>query len=130
MKNKDYIKNILVVLFLLIVPYLGESVQAQDNDFYNKLSDAALSLTKKKVIYDPAYRKIPYPNGDVPSDRGVCTDVVIRSYRKLGIDLQKEVLEGMKANFSKYPNKKNVGFKLYRYQYRSSQSTQPGSFFY
>jgi uncharacterized protein YijF (DUF1287 family) len=44
-----------------------------------------------------------YPNGDVPSNKGVCTDVIIRAYRKVGIDLQKEVHEDMKSNFSKYP---------------------------
>lgn len=75
----------------------------QDNSFYKKLSEAALELTKDQVTYDPSYRSIPYPNGDVPKNTGVCTDVVIRAYRKLGIDLQKEVHEDMKANFSKYP---------------------------
>jgi uncharacterized protein YijF (DUF1287 family) len=60
-------------------------------------------LTKQKVVYDPGYFTIKYPNGDVPSDRGVCTDLVIRAYRKLGIDLQKEVHEDMKLNFDKYP---------------------------
>ncbi|MFN4198789.1 MAG: DUF1287 domain-containing protein [Flavobacterium sp.] len=75
----------------------------QDSTFYKKLSEAALELTKDQVTYDPSYRSIPYPNGDVPKNTGVCTDVVIRAYRKLGIDLQKEVHEDMKANFSKYP---------------------------
>lgn len=78
------------------------SVQAQDT-FYDKLSEAALQLTHQNVVYDPAYFSIGYPNGDVPADRGVCTDVVIRAYRKIGIDLQKEVHEDMKANFDKYP---------------------------
>lgn len=67
------------------------------------LSDCALELTKHRVTYDPSYFSIGYPNGDVPSDKGVCTDVVIRAYRKMGIDLQKEVHEDMKANFSVYP---------------------------
>ena len=67
------------------------------------LSDSALELTKQKVVYDSSYFSIDYPNGDVPSDKGVCTDVVIRAYRKIGVDLQKEVHEDMKANFSKYP---------------------------
>ena len=53
--------------------------------------------------YDPSYFSISYPNGDVPKDKGVCTDVIIRAYRKLNIDLQKEVHEDMAANFSKYP---------------------------
>ncbi len=72
--------------------------------FYPKLSDAAIGLTMQKVSYDPSYFRISYPNGDIPADKGVCTDVVIRAYRKLGIDLQKEVHEDMLANFGKYPN--------------------------
>ncbi len=67
------------------------------------LSESAVLLTKDKVIYDGSYFSIPYPNGDIPSGKGVCTDVVIRAYRKLGIDLQKEVHEDMKANFKIYP---------------------------
>ena len=69
----------------------------------NKLSVAALELTKDRVTYDPSYFSIDYPNGDVPADKGVCTDVVIRAYRKLGIDLQKEVHEDMAAHFALYP---------------------------
>lgn len=67
------------------------------------LTDAAMELTKQKVKYDSSYFKLVYPNGDVPADKGVCTDVVIRAYRKLGIDLQKEVHEDMKAHFQLYP---------------------------
>lgn len=70
---------------------------------YEQLSDAALTLTQQNVRYDSDYYRIDYPNGDVPADRGVCTDVVIRAYRKIGIDLQKEVHEDMKTNFSEYP---------------------------
>jgi uncharacterized protein len=72
-------------------------------DFYEKLSNAAISIIDPEVVYTPAYVGIQYPNGDVPAQTGVCTDVVIRAYRKLGIDLQKEVHEDMKANFSLYP---------------------------
>jgi uncharacterized protein len=71
--------------------------------FFEQLADSAYTLTFQKVTYDPSYFSIPYPNGDVPADKGVCTDVVIRAYRKIGIDLQKEVHEDMKANFSVYP---------------------------
>lgn len=69
----------------------------------NKLSLAALELTKEKVVYDPSYFSISYPNGEIPKGKGVCTDVIIRAYRKIGVDLQKEVHEDMKTNFSKYP---------------------------
>jgi len=71
--------------------------------FYDSLSTAAIDLTNDRVSYDPAYYSIDYPNGDVPADKGVCTDVVIRAYRKLGVDLQKEVHEDMVLNFGKYP---------------------------
>ena len=71
--------------------------------FYDSLSKVALELIDQSVFYDPSYVKIPYPNGDVALGKGVCTDVIIRAYRKLGIDLQKEVHEDMKTHFSKYP---------------------------
>ena len=73
--------------------------------FEEKLSNAALSIVDPAIDYDPTYFSIPYPNGDIPKNKGVCTDVVIRSYRKLGVDLQKEVHDDMKNNFSKYPTK-------------------------
>lgn len=71
--------------------------------FRHKLSDAAIERTHHIVRYDPSYVRIPYPGGDVPASTGVCTDEVIRSYRALGIDLQKEVHEDMAQNFSVYP---------------------------
>ncbi|WP_166921646.1 DUF1287 domain-containing protein [Flavobacterium poyangense] len=77
--------------------------------FEEKLSDAAISIIDPTIEYDPAYFSIAYPNGDVPKSKGVCTDVIIRSYRKLGIDLQKEVHEDMIANFSEYPNLEKWG---------------------
>lgn len=73
------------------------------------LADSAVTLTKQKVTYDSQYCRIKYPNGDVPADKGVCTDVVIRAYRKLGIDLQKEVHEDMVSHFTVYP--KGFGLK-------------------
>lgn len=71
--------------------------------FLKKLVDAAIERTHHSVRYDPAYVRIPYPGGDVPADTGVCTDEIIRSYRAVGIDLQKEVHEDMLQNFSAYP---------------------------
>ena len=67
------------------------------------LVKAARSQVGVTVTYDPAYVGLDYPNGDVPRDRGVCTDVVIRALRKTGFDLQKLVHEDMKGNFTKYP---------------------------
>ena len=91
-------KALLIILFFSL-----NLCHAQTTVEKNELYECALELTKQKVTYDPSYFSIDYPNGDVPSDRGVCTDVVIRAYRKIGIDLQKEVHEDMKANFNTYP---------------------------
>jgi uncharacterized protein YijF (DUF1287 family) len=68
------------------------------------LATAALERTRHQVRYDPAYVEIAYPWGDVPADRGVCTDEVIRSYRALGIDLQRLVHLDMRSHFDLYPN--------------------------
>jgi uncharacterized protein YijF (DUF1287 family) len=65
--------------------------------------DAAIDQTNYTTGYDAAYVKLDYPGGDVPNETGVCTDVVVRAFRKAGIDLQKEVHEDMKSNFRFYP---------------------------
>lgn len=75
----------------------------KSEDFYYKLAYAASSLTDRNVIYDASYVQIKYPGGDVPKNRGVCTDMVIRAYRKLGIDLQVDVHKDMTKNFNLYP---------------------------
>jgi uncharacterized protein YijF (DUF1287 family) len=79
----------------------GDSAAGQE--FLKKLATAAVERTQHVVRYEPAYVGIPYPGGDVPADTGVCTDEVIRAYRAAGVDLQKEVHEDMKKNFSEYP---------------------------
>ncbi len=68
------------------------------------LVNAALDRTSLKVRYDGQYMPITYPNGDVPSSIGVCTDEVVRCYRTLGIDLQRLVHEDLRAHFSEYPS--------------------------
>jgi Uncharacterized protein conserved in bacteria len=93
-----------IVFGLLFLWVFAQAPAHAQNSFYGQLADSALTLTHDRVVYDPAYFSIGYPNGDVPAGRGVCTDVVIRAYRKLGIDLQKEVHEDMKAHFALYPN--------------------------
>ncbi len=80
----------------LAAPAFGQSLALQ-------LSAAALERTSHPVLYDAAYRVIAYPMGDVPADRGVCADEIIRAYRSLGIDLQRLVHEDMRAHFSAYP---------------------------
>lgn len=91
-----------VLLFLIgLTPRAG----AQPSAFADSLSEAAIALTRQQVVYDPSYFRIDYPMGDVPADRGVCTDVVIRAFRKVGIDLQQEVHEDMATHFNLYPNR-------------------------
>jgi len=69
-----------------------------------RLSAAALARTAARVTYDPAYVRLAYPGGDVPADRGVCADVVVRAFRAaLGVDLQQRVHEDMTAAFDAYP---------------------------
>lgn len=90
-------------ILLFSILYCCSSTIAQDH-FSLRLSNAAKELTAQKVQYDPSYYSIPYPLGDVPSNIGVCADVIIRAYRKLGIDLQQLVHEDMSKHFSIYPN--------------------------
>ena len=72
-------------------------------DLTRALIAAAVEQTRHPVTYDGAYRRIPYPGGDVPPEVGVCTDVVIRAYRAVGVDLQQRVHEDMRAAFASYP---------------------------
>src|SRR5438552_11422344 len=67
--------------------------------------DGANDQVGKTTTYDPSYQKIDYPNGDVPIETGVCSDVIVRAFRNGGIDLQKDVHEDMKSNFAAYPTK-------------------------
>ncbi len=71
--------------------------------FAAKVAAGAELRATKTETYDPAYVKLSYPGGDVPDDRGVCSDTVIRAFRHAGVDLQVEVHEDMAANFSAYP---------------------------
>jgi uncharacterized protein len=75
------------------------------HEFLQRLVNAAIERTTHAVGYDPAYVRIPYPGGDVPADTGVCTDEIVRSYRAVGVDLQKGVHEDMVQNYSAYPRK-------------------------
>ena len=70
-----------------------------------QLVASAIEQSKVTTGYDPSWVKIDYPNGDVSSDTGVCSDVVVRAFRKAGIDLQKEVHEDMTRAWSEYPRK-------------------------
>jgi uncharacterized protein YijF (DUF1287 family) len=87
------------ILICLCVP-VG---YAHADSLTSRLIDAAIEQTRHRVTYDGSYRRIAYPGGDVPAHIGVCTDVVIRAYRAIGIDLQQRVHEDMRAAFGVYP---------------------------
>jgi hypothetical protein len=102
--------NILILASLVALPLLLSAAQTRpatstsQQQFLNKLVAAAIERTTHSVRYISSWVRIPYPGGDVPADTGVCTDEIIRSYRALGIDLQKEVYEDMTQDFAAYPH--------------------------
>lgn len=73
--------------------------------FTQRLVAAAVARAGVPVRYVPDYVRIPYPGGDVPADTGVCTDEIVRIYRQVGVDLQREVHEDMVRHFSAYPSR-------------------------
>lgn len=96
----------LITTFLIVSQSESTQVTGLGNRqrVSSKLAAAAIERTHHHVRYVSDYVPIPYPGGDVPSDTGVCTDEVIRSYRAVGIDLQKEVHEDMMEDFDAYPH--------------------------
>lgn len=89
----------LVLTAVLAIPSLAHAISP------TKLVADARTQIGKTLYYDPAYTKLAYPMGDVPIEKGVCTDVVIRALRVQGIDLQELIHKDMTANFSAYPKK-------------------------
>lgn len=96
-----------IILVLACIAAINTSASTFERDIVG----AAHERTAHEVRYDGAYLAIDYPWGDVPKEIGVCTDVVIRSYRTLGTDLQRLVHEDMKANFAQYPSARIWGLK-------------------
>ena len=101
-----------ILIILLTIQCLGcnnnnnESIILKDGP-QKKLVEATLERTKHNITYNGSYFNINYPNGDIPKKFGVCTDVIIRSYRKINIDLQQLIHEDIKINFNDYPIKKH-----------------------
>lgn len=104
---------ILLAVSIVVAAAQGPVVNKPSDSFTDRLADAAYAQTFKKVKYDGSYYVIKYPGGDVPDSIGVCTDVVIRSYRQTGYDLQKLVHEDMKTAFSVY-NKRRKSDRIDR----------------
>jgi uncharacterized protein YijF (DUF1287 family) len=97
---KESLKLLLILLLAIVF------IDTADCNPKAGFVKAARTQIGKTVLYDSSYRLLNYPNGDVPIDKGVCTDVIIRAMRSaFNFDLQKHVHEDMKMNFSKYPQK-------------------------
>lgn len=100
-----------VAVLLAVIPpasliaQQGSAVPANGPTLTGRVVQSALEQTTYTRFYDPAYVRLSYPGGDVPRERGVCTDVIIRAFRAAGIDLQREIHEDMAANFSAYPRR-------------------------
>lgn len=93
-----------MVRYLLLLLVLAPSaVLAQEPAAVPGLVQSAYAQVGKTVKYDPAYERIGFPGGDVPLERGVCTDVIVRAYRGIGVDLQALVNRDMRAAFGAYP---------------------------
>ena len=82
---------------------LGAGSMHADERDRAAIAQAALGQVGRTTSYDPAYRRLAFPNGDVPIDTGVCADVVVRALRQVGIDLQAELNRDMRAHFAAYP---------------------------
>lgn len=94
---------------LVTADVISESVKKSPAITAEALVKAAQERTRHQVRYDGRYLRIDYPGGDVPADMGVCTDVVIRTYRAVGVDLQQRLHNDIRANFSRYPSKRIWG---------------------
>ncbi len=93
--------TLAVALTILLVGAVP--ARAQDEAAVEQVVAAAHEQLDQTLYYDPSYQRLAYPGGDVPLDRGVCTDVIIRAFRKADVDLQVLVHQDMKAAFSAYP---------------------------
>ena len=89
--------------FLLLFLLAPSGLMAQEPAPVSQLLQSAYAQVGKTVSYDSAYTGIAFPGGDVPLEQGVCTDVIVRAYRGIGVDLQFLVNHDMHAAFSAYP---------------------------
>lgn len=91
-----------MIILLIAVSVFGQDDSVPETQA-KRLIAAAVAQTGMNVTYDGSYRRIAYPGGDVPETIGVCTDVIVRAYRTIGIDLQVKIHEDMRGNFEEYP---------------------------
>jgi uncharacterized protein YijF (DUF1287 family) len=99
--------SVVLCAVLLALSAAAQGPPFSRAEFTERLVAAAVARSRVHVRYDAAYVRIPYPGGDVPANTGTCADEIIRIYRAVGIDLQKQVHEDMSTNFTLYPRKWN-----------------------
>jgi uncharacterized protein len=87
----------------LLLPLLLFALPLSAEDFGLRLVEAARAQIGVTTGYDGSYRRLDYPGGDVPVETGVCSDVLVRAYRVLGVDLQVAIHEDMREDFDAYP---------------------------
>ena len=102
-KFADYIPPVTRIVLSIAAILALLPAKAGAGDIGDQIAAAALERTRHDVIYDPAYRRIAYPLGDVAPGRGVCSDVIVRTLRALDVDLQRLVHEDMRDAFAAYP---------------------------
>src|SRR5271166_2222984 len=93
-----------LALLALLLPVATASAAPESSPLLRRVVASAEAQIGTTVAYDPAYRTITFPGGDVPLDRGVCSDVLVRAYRSVGVDLQLLVNRDMRLDFAAYPN--------------------------
>lgn len=103
-KSKKGLQAIVILITIVMKSFMLEAAaQPASQTLSDQIVANAIEQTQGAVTYDSTYTRIPYPMGDVPKNRGVCSDVVVRAYRAAGIDLQQEVHEDMRQHFASYP---------------------------
>jgi len=100
-------KIVHLILFVVLLGCDNHNDIDFKNDFQKDFVGAAFNRTTHNITYNGNYFVIDYPNGDIPDNFGVCTDVIIRAYRKMGVDLQKLIHEDIIENFNNYPIKRH-----------------------
>jgi uncharacterized protein YijF (DUF1287 family) len=103
--QREYGTRRAVVVVTPSPPPLASELPPNASPQLKEFVAAAIEQSKVTTGYDPSYVGIDYPNGDVPSNTGVCSDVVVRAFRKVGMDLQKEVHQDMTREWAEYPRK-------------------------
>jgi len=89
--------------------FIALSISTELSADVEELINSARAQIGRTVTYDGAYQQLDYPGGDIPIERGVCSDVIVRAYREIGFDLQELVHRDMQSNFEEYPSRVHWG---------------------